>query len=290
MRARAALPAAMLVALACALPGAPALAQDQAEESSSDAPPKPTEPTHTPAESPPPPADDPNETPPPPAGPTLSKRPRLLESVTPKYPPEAWAQDVEGDVTLLLWVDEQGRVEAAEVVSTPGFGLETAALVAAKQLRFTPAEMDGEPVKVKIRYTFRFRKPEKSIQAEPPKPGELCPEDTRKKAKFIAHVKQRGTGKPLVGAEVYLLDLDEAVLTDDQGRLEKELPPGGYALTIRVPGHHAHESLQRLEPAEQVEVELFIEPRRRGKYQTIVWGSEDESLVGRTTLEDDEIY
>ena len=279
MTTRAALPAAMLIALACALPGVPALAQDQTDEASSDAPPKPADPTHTPVEATPSPSK-----------PTLTKRPRLLESVTPKYPPEAWAQDVEGDVTLLLWVDEQGRVEAAEVVSTPGFGLETAALVAAKQLRFTPAEMDGGAVKVKIRYTFRFRKPEKSLQAEPPKPGELCPQDTRKKAKLIAHVRQRGTGKPLVGAEVYLLDLDEAVLTDGQGRLEKELPPGGYALTIRVPGHHAFESLQRLEPAETLEVELFVTPRRRGKYQTVVWGSEDESLVGRTTLQDAEIY
>ncbi len=238
---------------------------------------------------PPAPAQEhPAQDPPPP--PSLTKRPVLLHPAEPIYPPEAWEQDIEGDVVLLLWVDAQGRTEAAEVLSTPGHGLETAALVAAKQLRFSPAEVDGRPVPVKIRYTFRFRKPEKGTVARPPPADTACPGDTRPPGRLIARVRQRGTGKPLANAEVYLLDLDEAVLTNADGRFEKELAPGGYALTIRIPGHWAFEELTRIEPGERVEVEYFVEPRRRGKYRTIVWGSEGKALVGRTTLADAEIY
>jgi TonB family protein len=223
--------------------------------------------------------------------PTLTKRPKLVKSVQPRYPPEAWEQDLEGDVVLLLWVTEQGRVEATEVVSAPGYGMELAALAAAKQLEFSPAEADGKPVKVKIRYTFRFRKPEKGTQALPPDPfGQKCKEDRRSKGSIKGILLQRGTGKPLGRAEVYLLDLDQAVLTDDQGKFEKEVSPGGYAITVNFPGHFPFEALERVDPGETVEVTYYVEQKRHERYKTIVWGSEGKAVVGRTTLADAEIY
>ncbi len=223
--------------------------------------------------------------------PGLTKRPELVKSAQPRYPPEAWEQDVEGDVVLLLWVDEQGRVEAAEVVSCPGYGMDIAALAAAKQLEFSPAEVDGKPVKVKIRYTFRFRKPEKGIQALPPDPsGKKCTQDQRPKGTIKGTLLQRGTRKALGRAEVYLLDLDQAVLTDDQGKFEKEVSPGGYAITVNFPGHYPFEALERVEPGETVAVTYYVEQKRHERYKTIVWGSEGKEVVGRTTLVDAEIY
>lgn len=272
MSARALLGAVLLAALI----GPPARGQADGE-------PPPPPPEERPA--PPDPEKQPT-----PAAQGLTQRPELIHKAVPTYPPEAWEQDIEGDVVLLLWVNEEGLPEAAEVLSTPGHGLETAALVAAKKLRFSPAEVDGQPVKVKIRYTFRFRKPEKGIVAQPPPAAADCPKDPRPPGRLVARVRQRGTGRPLPNAEVYLLDLDQAILTDADGRFDKELAPGGYALTIRIPGHWAFEELTRIEPGERVEVEYFVEPRRRGKYRTIVWGSEGKALVGRTTLSDAEIY
>jgi TonB family protein len=209
-------------------------------------------------------------------------RPEVIQDAVLRYPPQAWDNDVQGDVVLLLWVSEEGLVETGEVVSTPGYGMELAAMAAAKKMRFSPALMAGEPVKVKIRYTFRFRKPEKAAQALPPLA--VGPQDSRPKARLFGRVLQKGTGNPLVGAEVYLLDLDEAVLTDAEGRFGRELSPGGYAVTVNVPQHHAFETLERLEPGSSVEVKYYVEPNRRERYRTIVWGDEGRAMVGRTSL------
>ncbi len=221
------------------------------------------------------------------SAPSLSRRPEVIQEAALRYPPRAWDEDVQGDVVLLLWVDEEGLVEAGEVVSTPGYDMELAALAAAKKMRFSPALMEGEPVKVKIRYTFRFRKPEKATQALPPLA--VGRQDPRPKARLFGRVLQKGTGKPLAGAEVYLLDLDEAVLTDEEGRFDRALTPGGYAVTINVPQHHSFETMERLEPGSTIEVKYYVEPNRRERYRTIVWGDEGKAMVGRTTLADAEI-
>ena len=217
----------------------------------------------------------------------LSRRPEVIQDALLRYPPQAWDNDVQGDVVLLLWVDEEGLVEAGEVVSTPGYDMELAALAAAKKMRFSPALMAGKPVKVKIRYTFRFLKPETAAQALPPLAGDH--EDPRAKGRLFGRVMQKGTGNPLAGAEVYLLDLDEAMRTDEEGRFDRTLTPGGYAVTVNVPQHHAFETMERLEPGSSVEVRYFVEPNRRERYRTIVWGDEGKAMVGRTTLADAEI-
>lgn len=218
---------------------------------------------------------------------TLTRRPELVQDAPLRYPPDAWEQDVQGDVVLFLWVSEEGMVEAGEVVSTPGYGMELAALAAAKEMRFSPALMEGTPVKVKIRYTFRFRKPEKATPALPPEAGGF--DDPRPKGRLFGQVLQKGTGDPLEGAEIYLLDLDEATLTDEHGRFDRSLSPGGYAVTVNVPQHHAFETLEKVDAGDSVEVRYFVEPNRRERYRTVVWGDEGKAMVGRTTLADAEI-
>ncbi len=227
------------------------------------------------------------QAPPAPATELLSRRPEVIQDAPLRYPPQAWDNDIQGDVVLLLWVSAEGLVEAGEVVSTPGYDMELAALAAAKKMRFSAALMEGEPVAVKIRYTFRFRKAEKSTQALPPLAESR--EDPRPKGRLFGDVLQKGTGDPLVGAEVYLLDLDEACLTDAEGRFDRTLAPGGYAITVNVPQHHAFDILERVDPGASLEVKYYVEPDRRERYRTIVWGDEGKAMVGRTTLAEAEI-
>src|SRR5688572_3059140 len=96
------------------------------------------------------------------------ERPQLLEDAAPRYPEAAWKAQKEADVVVLLTVAEDGSVSEAEVVGPAGEGFDEEALLAARKLRFSPARLNGVPTAVKIRYTFRFRVPEKETVAKQP--------------------------------------------------------------------------------------------------------------------------
>lgn len=86
----------------------------------------------------------------------VSKMPELLEDVRVPYPPEAKKRSIEGPVFLDILIDAAGAVREAILVEGPGFGLNEAALEAVKRLRFRAAEVEGQPVAVRIRYAYRF--------------------------------------------------------------------------------------------------------------------------------------
>lgn len=86
----------------------------------------------------------------------LSSQPRLLEEPAARYTPEARKAGVEGQVVLLLDIDERGVVAGARVISRLGFGLDEVAEKSARALRFEPATLDGEPVATQIRFAFTF--------------------------------------------------------------------------------------------------------------------------------------
>jgi protein TonB len=87
----------------------------------------------------------------------LDTYPRALSSLDAPYPLGAQIDAVRGTVTLLLSIDESGRVRDASVVSAepPGY-FETAALASAREAQFAPAEKDGHPVRSKIIVKLRF--------------------------------------------------------------------------------------------------------------------------------------
>lgn len=219
------------------------------------------------------------------------ERPQLLHDMPPRYPAKAWDDQIEGDVVVLLTVDETGAVTEAGVVQPAGHGFDEEALHAARKLRFTPARVGGVPTPVKIRYTFRFRVPEKETVAREPLPQctENCPTDGREPGQIVVTVYERGKGKALAGIEVYVLDEDRVILTDENGQFTIEGPPGAYAITIRPPGFYPHHAKERIEEGEKVELTYYVRRHRRDRYSTIVWGSEGRAEVARTSLVDDEI-
>ncbi len=219
------------------------------------------------------------------------ERPKLLEDSPPRYPAAAWEEQIEADVVVLLTLDVEGRVTEAEVVTPAGHGFDEEALRAARKLRFTPARVGGVPTPVKIRYTFRFRVPEKATVAEQPgaRCEAECPVDARKPGHIRMTVYERGKGRVLSNVEVYVLDLDRVFLTDEQGRVTIDAPPGAYAITIRPPSFYPFEATERIESGETIEVKYYVRRHRRARYTTIVWGTEGRAEVARTSLADDEI-
>jgi protein TonB len=80
-----------------------------------------------------------------------------------RYPVALYAQRVQGNVTLRLFVDSTGIVvpDSTQVAESSGHvALDSAALRGARDLRFTPARRRGSAIAVSLLYPVYFRHPE----------------------------------------------------------------------------------------------------------------------------------
>ena len=80
-----------------------------------------------------------------------------VQTVRAVYPPIALRMGMEGDVTLKIEVDTDGKVTKAEIIKSGGAGFDEEALKAVKQSRFEPAQKDGKSVPAEFTYIYRFR-------------------------------------------------------------------------------------------------------------------------------------
>ncbi|CUT01688.1 energy transducer TonB [Candidatus Chrysopegis kryptomonas] len=74
-----------------------------------------------------------------------------------KYPEEALKKGIEGTVYAVVYVNENGGVDHAEIVKGIGYGCDEEVLKAVSQAKFTPAYSQGKPVKVKVIIPVRFK-------------------------------------------------------------------------------------------------------------------------------------
>ena len=80
---------------------------------------------------------------------------KAISKPQPAYPAVAKAARASGVVTVQILVDESGRVISASAVSGHPL-LQQAAVAAARQARFTPTLLSGQPVKVSGVITYNF--------------------------------------------------------------------------------------------------------------------------------------
>jgi protein TonB len=96
----------------------------------------------------------------PPPGPFSEKDvdvpPKLLRGPQPGYPSKALRLGVEGEVVLSLVLDETGEVMSVEFEQRAGYGFDEVSLAATQRLHFAPAEIKGQPVPVRVRWTYHF--------------------------------------------------------------------------------------------------------------------------------------
>jgi protein TonB len=93
----------------------------------------------------------------PPAGVHVQPAKRLSR-VEPTYPALLQSQRIEGDVSVRVALDGEGRVQHVEIVrGAKESAFNEAALAAARIERFSPETHDGRPVPTALTYTYRFR-------------------------------------------------------------------------------------------------------------------------------------
>ena len=80
-----------------------------------------------------------------------------------RYPPALYAQKVQGNVTLRIFIDSNGAIvpDSTRIAETSGFtALDSAAMKGSRDLKFEPAKTLGQPVPVSILLPVYFRHPD----------------------------------------------------------------------------------------------------------------------------------
>jgi protein TonB len=127
---------------------------------------------------------------------TVGKQPDLAPVMLNKelpfrYPPALYAQKVQGNVTLRIFIDREGAIvsDSTRIAETSGFtALDSAAMKGSRDLKFEPAKTQGQPVPVSILLPVFFRHPD-----APPLAGDsIIPRDS---STASSTAKSTDTGK-----------------------------------------------------------------------------------------------
>src|SRR3954471_16101010 len=98
----------------------------------------------------------PDAPPPPKRTGVVTKSPKLVQAQAPEYPPAALEAGKEAKVKVRIHIDAMGTVSSVDVVEPVGDGFDEAAVAAALQYVFDPAEIDGKPAPIAVETTINF--------------------------------------------------------------------------------------------------------------------------------------
>ncbi|MEO8549749.1 MAG: TonB-dependent receptor, partial [Kofleriaceae bacterium] len=229
----------------------------------------------------------------------VTKSPKLIQAQAPDYPPQALAAGKEAKVKVRIHIDENGIVTSVDVVAKVGDGFAEAAVAAAMQYVFEPAEIDGKPGAIAVETTINFVIEKQETPEEPPAPP---PPTTHEgppnhagamKAPITLQgvVVERGTRRKLAGVIVSIYGEQGAeqgldVVTGDAGDFYFHgVPPGKY--TILAVDEHFDRFKRPIEISkkEALEVRLWMRPRGGNPYETVIEGERETMEVTKRSLQ-----
>jgi len=238
-----------------------------------------------PAPSAPPPA-------PAPAG-KVTKAPQLLQAVAPDYPPAALAAGKTAKVKVRIAIDDSGLVTKVDVVEPVGDGFDEAAVAAALQYVFEPAEIDGKPAPITVETTINFvieQQPEPEPPPAPPVAQQAGPPnhagDTNLPVTVQGEVVERGTRRKLGGVIVSIAELGLDAVTGEDGTFYFHgVTAGTYTVLAVDPKFDRLSRTITLAKREAVEVRLWMRPRGGNPYETVIEGERETLEVTRRSLQ-----
>jgi TonB family protein len=117
-----------------------------------------------------------------------------------RYPPALYAQKVQGNVTLRIFIDREGAIvpDSTRIAETSGFtALDSAAMKGSRELKFEPAKTQGQAVPVSILLPVYFRHPD-----APPLAGDsIIKRDSTASSTVPAATPAVDTAKPAAPAK-----------------------------------------------------------------------------------------
>lgn len=190
--------------------------------------------------------------------PVVTKAPKLLQFVEAEYPADKRAANVEAEVLLNIEIGADGKVGNVVVVTSAGSAdFDVAAVAAAKQFVFSPAEVDGKPAPVKIDYKYKFHISTQMVKLGP-------------QVNFEGTVLDRFTKKPMVNVQV-TLETGVTARTDEKGHFEFiDVPLGTHKVQVSGEKLVTVSTEETLEKDQKKTVKYFVVPKEEGVDEAVV--------------------
>ncbi len=237
----------------------------------------------------------------------ITKNPSILKESPPEYPAEALAKRMEATVVLELDIADSGLMDAVSVntitiTSEAGevyegeedFGFSKAALIAGNLLEFSPAEVNGTPVTVRVSYTYRFKLPPLPPvvvvpDTTPPPP----PKEDAKPAviNFEGVFVERGTRSLVPGVKitVYKGKGDDVqgfeAVTDDSGRYAfYDLEAGEWTVLAEKTGYLPYKTTETVVGGKITTTKYYFEKGSYNPYDVTIEAERPRKEVSRRSL------
>jgi TonB family protein len=196
----------------------------------------------------------------PPAPQTLTRAPVLVHFVEATYPEQARQAGLEARVLLEVDISATGEVTRAVVLTPAGHGFDEAALEAVLHFHFSPAEVAGKPSAVRIQYGYDFVLT--AVAQQVPQQGPVNLEGS---------VRERGTRRPVAGAEVALPELHLATITDAKGSFSfRDVPEGKHTVLVAAAGYEKFSTAETTTAGKAIRVTYYLLHAFFSPYETLV--------------------
>lgn len=230
----------------------------------------------------------------------LTRPPSVKRFVQALYPPEAVRDRLDGRVTLQVDISEKGSVSQAIVLQPAGHGFDEAALAAVREFEFEPAEIDGKPAPVRITYgyEFVFKPPEPpSVDGGADGGAESAgrADEAVQAAKegpvnFSGLLLERGSRKPLVGAQVVIGDGERTEISDSEGRFAfRDVPNGEIRVTVVQTAYKRFETTESIAAGKETQVKYYVQKEFFSQFETVVRGKKEKKEVSQQTITLEEV-
>jgi TonB family protein len=222
----------------------------------------------------------------------VTRPPKLIQALAPDYPPAALAAGKEAKVKVRIHIDAEGTVASVDVLDKVGDGFDEAAVAAALQYVFEPAELDGVAAPIAVETTINFVI-EHREEPEPPPPPPVQRSGPPNHGGAIEQAitlsgtaLERGTRRPLAGVIISVTELGLDVITGDDGTFYFHgVPPGDYKLLAVDPRYDRLQRPVSIAKGEAIDARLWLRPRGGNPYETVVEGEREVIEVTRRTLQ-----
>ena len=180
------------------------------------------------------------------------------------------------------------------MVEKVGDGFDEAAVAAAMQYVFEPAEIDGKPGAIAVETTINFMIEQQPVESSRRRRRRRRTHDgppnhagsMKAPVTLQGEVVERGTRKKLAGVIVSIAELGLDVVTANDGTFFFHgVPPGKYTVLAVDEHYDRFKRPIEISKKEALEVRLWMRPRGGNPYETVIEGERENMEVTKRSLQ-----